>query len=104
MLGLRIDTGKLEYNLGPRLSLDCRAGQEARGNRIGTLGFRGRSKLMKRYFFDIREGDKVAIDEEGKELPHVEAAQEEAALSCGPGSGQDRLRTILSPDDTGSRQ
>jgi hypothetical protein len=37
--------------------------------------------LMKRYFFDIREGDKVAIDEEGKELSHVEAAQEEAARS-----------------------
>jgi hypothetical protein len=36
---------------------------------------------MKRYFFDIREGDQVAIDEEGKELPHVEAAQEEAARS-----------------------
>jgi hypothetical protein len=36
---------------------------------------------MTRYFFDIREGDQVAIDEEGKELPHVKAAQEEAARS-----------------------
>jgi hypothetical protein len=36
---------------------------------------------MPRYFFDIREGDKVAIDEEGKDLPGVEAAQEEAARS-----------------------
>jgi hypothetical protein len=36
---------------------------------------------MRRYYFDIREGDKVAIDEEGKELPDVEAAQEEAARS-----------------------
>jgi hypothetical protein len=36
---------------------------------------------MTRYFFDIREGDKVAIDEEGKDLPSVEAAQEEAARS-----------------------
>ena len=36
---------------------------------------------MTRYFFDIREGDEVAIDEEGKDLPSVEAAQEEAARS-----------------------
>jgi hypothetical protein len=36
---------------------------------------------MTRYFFDIREGDSVAPDEEGLEFPHVEAAQEEAAHS-----------------------
>jgi hypothetical protein len=36
---------------------------------------------MARYFFDIREGDRVAIDEEGIEFSHVEAAQEEAARS-----------------------
>ncbi|KJC60200.1 hypothetical protein UP10_14085 [Bradyrhizobium sp. LTSPM299] len=36
---------------------------------------------MTRYFFDIREGDKVAIDEEGEDLPSVQAAQEEAAGS-----------------------
>ncbi|KJC60055.1 hypothetical protein UP10_15395 [Bradyrhizobium sp. LTSPM299] len=34
---------------------------------------------MTRYFFDIREGESVAPDEEGLEFPHVEAAQEEAA-------------------------
>lgn len=34
-----------------------------------------------RYFFDIRDGDNVAIDEEGKELPDLGAAQEEAARS-----------------------
>jgi len=36
---------------------------------------------MKRYFFDIRDGDNLAVDEEGMELPDVQAAQEEAALS-----------------------
>jgi hypothetical protein len=36
---------------------------------------------MKRYFFDIREGDKFVTDDEGMELPHVEAAQMEAARS-----------------------
>ena len=36
---------------------------------------------MKRYYFDIRDGDGFAPDEEGLELPGIEAAQEEAALS-----------------------
>jgi hypothetical protein len=36
---------------------------------------------MKRYFFDIRDGDILAVDEEGMELPNIRAAQEEAALS-----------------------
>jgi hypothetical protein len=36
---------------------------------------------MMRYFFDIREGDKFVPDDEGIELPHVEAAQMEAARS-----------------------
>jgi hypothetical protein len=39
------------------------------------------SSSMTRYFFDIREGNKFAPDEEGIELPHVEAAQIEAARS-----------------------
>jgi len=34
---------------------------------------------MTRYFFDIRDGDEFVPDEEGMELPHVEAAQVEAA-------------------------
>jgi len=33
---------------------------------------------MKRYFFDIRDGNELAADEEGLELPDVEAALEEA--------------------------
>ena len=36
---------------------------------------------MKRYYFDIRDGDGFAPDEEGLELPDIEAAQQEAALS-----------------------
>jgi hypothetical protein len=34
-----------------------------------------------RYFFDIRNGDELAPDEEGVILPNIEAAQEEAAMS-----------------------
>jgi hypothetical protein len=40
-----------------------------------------RSKAMKRYYFDIRDGDGLAPDEEGLELPDIEAVQQEAALS-----------------------
>lgn len=36
---------------------------------------------MKRYFFDIREGDELAVDEEGILLPDIEAAEIEAAKS-----------------------
>ena len=35
---------------------------------------------MTRYFFDISDGDNIALDEEGMELPHVQAAQEEADM------------------------
>jgi hypothetical protein len=40
-----------------------------------------RSKAMKRCYFDIRDRDGFAPDEEGLELPDIEAAQQEAALS-----------------------
>ncbi len=36
---------------------------------------------MPRYYFDLRDGDALAMDEEGLELLNLEAAQEEAALS-----------------------
>ena len=36
---------------------------------------------MTRYFFDIRDLGGFAPDEEGLELPDIEAAQEEAALT-----------------------
>ena len=34
-----------------------------------------------RYFFDLREGNRVACDDEGIDFPSLEAAQQEAALS-----------------------
>ena len=34
---------------------------------------------MARYYFDMREGDQIAPDEEGMELRTMEAVQEEAA-------------------------
>jgi hypothetical protein len=34
---------------------------------------------MARYYFDLREGDNVAIDDEGMKLLSIEAAQLEAA-------------------------
>ncbi|WFU18866.1 hypothetical protein [Bradyrhizobium sp. CB3481] len=34
---------------------------------------------MPRYYFDIREGDDLAPDEEGLDLPSIELVQEEAA-------------------------
>jgi hypothetical protein len=36
---------------------------------------------MRRYYFDLREGDDLAPDEEGLELPSIERVQEEAARS-----------------------
>jgi hypothetical protein len=36
-------------------------------------------RLKKRYYFDLREGDDVAPDEEGMELTTLEAVQAEAA-------------------------
>jgi hypothetical protein len=36
---------------------------------------------MRRYYFDIREGDEIFSDEEGLELSTIEKVQEEAARS-----------------------
>jgi hypothetical protein len=36
---------------------------------------------MKRYFFDLRDGDELTPDDEGVELSTMEAVQEEAARS-----------------------
>ena len=47
---------------------------------------------MTRYFFDIRDGDNLAVDEEGMELPDIEAAQEEAARSLADMT-RDRIRS-----------
>ena len=36
---------------------------------------------MSRYYFDLRDGDQLAVDEEGVELPTMQAVQVEAARS-----------------------
>jgi hypothetical protein len=36
---------------------------------------------MARYYFDLREGDDLAPDDEGLDLPSIERAQEQAARS-----------------------
>jgi hypothetical protein len=36
---------------------------------------------MKRYFFDLRKDEALAVDEEGTELPSIDAVQEEAVRS-----------------------
>ena len=41
--------------------------------------WKSRPHLMARYYFDMREGDQIAPDEEGMELRTMEAVQEEAA-------------------------
>jgi hypothetical protein len=41
----------------------------------------GSWKLMPRYYFDLRDGDELAVDEEGVELRDIDLVQEEAARS-----------------------
>ena len=36
---------------------------------------------MPRYYFDLREGDELAVDEEGAELTNLQAVQMEAVRS-----------------------
>ena len=36
---------------------------------------------MRRYYFDLRTGEALAVDEEGTELPDIDSAQEEATRS-----------------------
>jgi hypothetical protein len=38
-------------------------------------------EAMPRYYFDLRENGKVAVDDDGMELRDIEAVQEEAARS-----------------------
>ncbi|MGN8545352.1 hypothetical protein [Bradyrhizobium sp. CCBAU 53421] len=63
---------------------------------------------MKRYFFDIREGDELAVDEEGILLPDIEAAEIEAAKSLADvvrdraGANTSRQVTIEVRDESGA--
>ena len=36
-------------------------------------------KPMRRYYFDLRDGDELAVNEEGVELRDIDSVQEEAA-------------------------
>ena len=46
---------------------------------------------MERYYFDLRDSEGLAVDEEGLELKDVQAVQEEAALSLA-NAARDGLR------------
>jgi hypothetical protein len=59
------------------------------------------SPQMPRYYFDMREGDEIAPDEEGMELRTLEAMQEEAARSLAD-MARDAIRRH-SPDRAGRR-
>ena len=54
---------------------------------------------MRRYYFDIREGDEIFPDEEGLELSTIEKVQEEAARSLA-----DMARDAIGTLGTSSRQ
>ncbi|MCC8956847.1 hypothetical protein H8B02_26455 [Bradyrhizobium sp. Pear77] len=53
---------------------------------------------MRRYYFDIRDGDEIASDEEGMELPNIERVQEEAARSLAD-MARDAARQITQHGD-----
>lgn len=40
-----------------------------------------RTFRTQRYYFDLVNGENISFDEEGMELPDIQAAQEEAALA-----------------------
>ncbi len=62
---------------------------------------------MKRYYFDVRDGDALSRDEEGMELPDIEAVQEVAVRALADmardraeaGSGLARALAIEVRDD-----
>jgi hypothetical protein len=56
---------------------------------------------MIRYYFDLRDGDDLAPDEEGVELPDIEHVQEEAALALAQMARDVLPRTVT--DDGGHR-
>ena len=70
--------------------------------------------VMQRYFFDIRDGDELIVDEEGMLLRDVEAAKEEAARSLADiakedvgekfNGGAERQLTIVIRDSAGPVQ
>ena len=51
---------------------------------------------MPRYYFDIRDGNGVSVDEEGIELRDMQAVQEEAARSLAD-MARDEVRSVKDP-------
>jgi hypothetical protein len=51
---------------------------------------------MPRYYFDIRDGNGVSLDEEGMELRDMQAVQEEAARSLAD-MARDEVRSVKTP-------
>jgi len=49
---------------------------------------------MPRYYFDLRKGDQITLDEEGLELSSLERVQEEAARSLAD-LARDNVRRAL---------
>ena len=61
---------------------------------------------MPRYYFDIRDGEAIAADEEGLELPDLKAAEIEAAQSLAhmardmpPGTERHHMAIEVRTDD-----
>ena len=72
------------------------------------MRIRSNAKAMSRYFFHIREGDLFSRDEEGQDLPNVEAARHEAINTIREIMGEKLLhggslnhRTVEIADETG---
>lgn len=64
-----------------------------------VLPFANRVKLVPRYYFDVQNGNKVFSDDEGTELPTIEAAQEEAVQTMA-----DMARDAIRKNPDGSRR
>jgi hypothetical protein len=52
---------------------------------------------MTRYYFDLVDGDDIASDEEGVDLPNIRSAQEEAAFALAAMARE--LPAIAAKDD-----
>ena len=50
---------------------------------------------MGRYYFDLRDVDRIVVDDEGIELPDMEAVQKEASRSIADAAREVSLRPIL---------
>jgi hypothetical protein len=61
-----------------------------------SVGFHG-DRVMAHYYFDLVDGEEVACDEEGVDLPDMRSVQEEAAFALAAMAGQ--LPSMAAKDD-----